>query len=450
MQEVSGGDSLIRMVNKLLVCSKKLSHWNKSNKWVMQHNIGELACFGEMGGSLDWDRRRRVEKELEDLVRCDEIFWRRHSRASWMRDGDHITKFFHANAFSRRTHNKISGSLDVKSNWKEGDTDMADIIGGYFSNIFSSSCLFDYFLPKILGGGGDDVTKLCLECFNDGRSVDMINLTLVCLIPKVKKVERVTTLRPISLCIVLYKCTSKALANRLQKLLDKVISESQCAFIPGRLITDKAMVGFECKHYFRQKVNSKKGFMVLKLDMAKAYDRGRVVLFERYDAQYGLLKWLHFKNNGVCVYGSIRPSKGLRQRDPLSPYLFFICAEGFSSLVSKSERVGDLSGFRCSCSSPKIKHRFYANDSLMFTRANYEECLNIRRLLEVYLSASGQLINFNKSVVCFGRQVSLVVKKDLADVLGMKVVESHETYLGLPHQTSKCKRAMFDNIKQQV
>ncbi|KAK3207112.1 hypothetical protein Dsin_021158 [Dipteronia sinensis] len=124
--------------------------------------------------------------------------------------------------------------------------------------------------------------------------------------------------------------------------------------------------------------------------------------------------------------------------------------EGFSSLISKSERNGDFSGFRYSLSGPKITHLFYADDSLLFTRDNFEECFNIRSLLEVYSSASGQFINFTKSAVCFNRQISSEVRNELADVLGMKVVESHETYLGLPCQTSRSKRAMFDDIKHRV
>ena len=114
---------------------------------------------------------------------------------------------------------------------------------------------------------------MCLECLNNGRSVEVINHTLICLIPKVRKVERMTEVRPISLCNVLYKCISKVYVNRLRLVLDSVISETQSAFVPGRIITDNAMVGFECMYALRNKANGKRGFMSLKLDMSKAYDR---------------------------------------------------------------------------------------------------------------------------------------------------------------------------------
>ncbi|KAK3222934.1 hypothetical protein Dsin_009959 [Dipteronia sinensis] len=109
---------------------------------------------------------------------------------------------------------------------------------------------------------GKDVSKVCLECLNEGHYMKMINHFLLCLIPKMRNVERfverMSDVRLISLCNVIYKCVSKALANRLRKFFGFVIADSQSAFIPGRLITDNAMVGFECIHALRRKVNGKK------------------------------------------------------------------------------------------------------------------------------------------------------------------------------------------------
>lgn len=79
--------------------------------------------------------------------------------------------------------------------------------------------------------------------------------------------------RPISLCNVIYKIASKVLANRFKKVLNGIISETQSAFILGRLITDNLMVSYEIMHYMEKKVNGKKGWMTLKLDMSKAYNR---------------------------------------------------------------------------------------------------------------------------------------------------------------------------------
>ena len=76
-----------------------------------------------------------------------------------------------------------------------------------------------------------------------------------------------TDLRPISLCNVVYKIAAKVMANRLKEVIDKVISETQTAFIPGRLISDNIMISFEIMHYMKRKTQGKMGWMALKLDM---------------------------------------------------------------------------------------------------------------------------------------------------------------------------------------
>lgn len=82
-----------------------------------------------------------------------------------------------------------------------------------------------------------------------------------------------TDLRPISLCNVVYKIISKVLANRVKQVIDFIISDTQSAFIPGRLISDNIMVAFEVMHYMKRKTKGKDSWMALKLDMSKAYDR---------------------------------------------------------------------------------------------------------------------------------------------------------------------------------
>lgn len=82
-----------------------------------------------------------------------------------------------------------------------------------------------------------------------------------------------TDLRPISLCNVVYKVVSKVIANRLKEVIGSIISETHSAFIPGRLIIDNIMISYEIMHYMKRKFKGKKGWMALKLDMSKAYDR---------------------------------------------------------------------------------------------------------------------------------------------------------------------------------
>lgn len=88
--------------------------------------------------------------------------------------------------------------------------------------------------------------------------------------------------------------------------------------------------------------------------------------------------------------GSIIPSRGLRQGCPLSPYLFLLCAEGFSSMLTRAERDDRLRGFACSRTSPRVSHLFFANDSLIFCRASRGDCLSILSILTEYEKVSGQ------------------------------------------------------------
>ncbi|KAK2635598.1 hypothetical protein Ddye_030390 [Dipteronia dyeriana] len=119
---------------------------------------------------------------------------------------------------------------------------------------------------------GHKVTAACLHCLNDGISMEDINSTLIVLIPKVRNPKQIKEFRPISLCNVIYKIVAKALVSRLRMVIDDVISKSQSAFIPGRLIIDNALIGFECLHAIRNR-KWKMGSFAIKLDMMKAYDR---------------------------------------------------------------------------------------------------------------------------------------------------------------------------------
>ena len=212
--------------------------------------------------------------------------------------------------------------------------------------------------------------KTVLDFLNHGKVPPKFNETHIVLVPKTNNPTKVTEYRPISLCNVVYKLASKTLANRLRKVLPSLISDTQSAFVHGRLITDNVLVTFETMHHISQKKKGKVGEVSLKLDMSKAYDRVEWIWLEKIMERMGFdVKWrglmmqcittvtYSLKINGVPS-GSIIPTRGLRQGDPLSPYLFLICAEGLSALIKKSVENGVLHGVAACKRGPSIFHFF--------------------------------------------------------------------------------------------
>ena len=158
--------------------------------------------------------------------------------------------------------------------------------------------------------------------------------------------------RPISLRNVIYKIISKVLTNMLKLILPQLISPTQSAFVPGRLITDNVLVAYETLHAMHNRKKGKKGALALKLNVSKAYDRVEWGFLKGMMIKLGFLEvWVDrvmscvstpffsIRINGKA-YGNIVPTRGIRQGDPLSPYLFLLCAEGFMSLLAKAESKG--------------------------------------------------------------------------------------------------------------
>jgi hypothetical protein len=146
----------------------------------------------------------------------------------------------------------------------------------------------------------------------------------------------------------------------------------------------------------------------------------------------------------------LTPERGLRQGDPLSPYIFILCANVLSGLMHEESKKNNLHGIQVARGSPVITHLFFADDSLIFARANTKEAETISNILTNYQLASGQLVSLDKSEVSYSRNVLSREKEIICNKMDVKAVTSHSKYLGLPVIFGRSKNEVFSFVRDRV
>ena len=454
---------------------------------------------------------RDLNSEINAHLHKEEIHWRQRSRVVWIQAGDKNTKYFHFRATQRQRKNRIHGLFDSNNIWQEEASSVAHTTEQYFKDIFSTShppqidhtidsmeavvtqehnstlllkfkaeevrkAVFQmppskspspdgmscFFFQKFWHIIGDLVVKAMLSFLNSGHMLKKINYTHIALIPKIKKPQRVSDFRPISLCNVIYKIISKVLVNRLQRILPQIISDSQSAFLPSHLITDNVVVAYELMHTMRSKWKGKVGYLAMKLDMSKTYDRVEWAFLKAAMLKMGFAqRWVDLVMECVSTptysilingvpQGYIHPSRGVRQGDPFSLFIFLICAEGLSSLIRKAELAGLIHGISASRYGPKISHLFFADNRLLLSRALVTEVQHISSILEAYEQASGQKINKTKTSLYFSPNTLATTRTEICSILGVPAHAPNEKYLGLPIMIGKSKTRTFNELKERV
>jgi hypothetical protein len=156
----------------------------------------------------------------------------------------------------------------------------------------------------------------------------------------------------------------------------------------------------------------------------------------------------------IRVNGSLTdeivPQRGLRQGDPLSPYLFLICAEGFSVLLNKAEEDGSLEGIRICNAAPSFNHLLFADDSLVLIKATYESARTLQNILQLYEMCSGQTINFEKSSIMFSNNTSVARRSHVLGELNIRAEARTEKYLGLPVYVGRSRKETFVYLKEKI
>lgn len=196
----------------------------------------------------------------------------------------------------------------------------------------------------------------------------------------------------------------------------------------------------------------------MKLDMSKAYDRVEWRYLRLVMEKMGFnQRWVDLIMNCVetvnfliLLNGEPRrcftPNRGLRQGDPLSPYLFLLCVEGLSALLNWEEQRHLLIGLRINKYCPSINHLFYADDNLIFFKVAEQDCQTLKRIFKTYSRASGQIINFDKSQFMVSKNTSVEIRDYIIRELNVPFTKQIGEYLGLPSQCSRNKSQVFNSI----
>nr|XP_048336943.1 uncharacterized protein LOC107411956 [Ziziphus jujuba var. spinosa] len=451
-----------------------------------------------------------IQSEINEWRLRLELVWRQKSREVWLQAGDRNSKFFHASTISNRKRNLISALKDDNGTWLESRTEISSFLIRKFNEVFQTEpvafcdCLDDFFpggitatdnwsmevLPtaeeihntvkrmhpikapgpdgmpalffqKYWSTVGEDVVSLIQNAFRTIIFPPAINNTYMVLIPKTKQISSFNHLRPISLCNSVYKALSKLLADRIRPFLDKIISPFQAAFIPGRWIGENSILANELVHTFKQKKKGQ-GLVAFKIDMQKAYDRVDWGVLTRILSKLGfshkinglILRCISTEsvelllNGSVC--GKVNMERGIRQGDPLSPFLFIIYSELLSRMLQKLEREGKIHGVKIGRTNPAISHLLFTDDILLFCRADLREMRELQKCIDQYCCWTGQRVNLAKSGCFFSKNTHSRIKVGIKKLFRMNELPKDSKYLGHQLFLGRNHSKAYDDLRKKV
>ena len=224
---------------------------------------------------------------------------------------------------------------------------------------------------------GKDIVDMVKAFWYSGKLLRKLNHAHLVLIPNLHNPRRMTQLTLISLCNVVYKVIPKLMTNQMKV----AISQNQSAFVVGRQIQDNILVVHEILHALNHQQHEEEDSVAMKLDMVKAYDQVEwSFLLAMMDAMgfppefcHRIVECITSVSYNVLINGAstgfIQPQRRLRQGDPMSPFLFLICDEGFSALLRMREERGSLHGVQVAPGAMPLSHLLFADDAIIFCRA---------------------------------------------------------------------------------
>ena len=268
----------------------------------------------------------------------------------------------------------------------------------------------------------------------------VFNATFLSLIPKSEGADVPGKFRPIALCNVIYKIIAKVIANRLKPLLPGLISPEQSGFVEGQQILDGIITVQEAIHSLKC---TRIPGMLIKLDIAKAYDKLSWEYLEKMLQAFGFCQeWVEWVMGLVsCPFFSIllnksptrlfSPSKGIRQGDLLSPFLFILDAEGLSKLIKAQVGQGRIRGLSFYEDMDKQTHQQFVDDIMLMEHPSIQEVRAYKTSLVTFAKASGLEVNPEKCQIFFFNTL-LITQRNIGRILRFQKGMFPTKYLGVP------------------
>ncbi|XP_071739438.1 uncharacterized protein [Rutidosis leptorrhynchoides] len=451
-------------------------------------------------------------KEFNDALWDEERFLKQKAKVQWLKVGDSNSKYFHKVIKCKANRSRINAITNNDGVVVEGAAVAEVFVQHYmeflgasqpcdqivnsqsiFVNKLSSeqalhmirqvtdeevkAAMFDIgddkapgpdgyssvFFKKSWDIVGHDICKAVKDFFKNGHLLTEINHTILALLPKVETPRLVNDYRPISCCNVLYKCISKIITTRIKGCLDCIVSDNQAAFVPGRRITDNILITQEIvKNYHLNRGVPRCAF---KVDIQKAYDTVDWGFLKHILHCYGfhktMIKWImkcvsttsfSISINGE-IHGFFKGRRGLRQGDPMSPYLFTLVMECLTLMIKRNIREADSFKYHPMCDQQEIVNVCFADDLFLLAHASTGSVKVISEALDEFKRCSGLVPSLPKSTAYFAN-VTSGVKNDVLDLMPFIEGSLPVRYLGVPLISSRlyyndCK-SLVDRVRAKI
>ena len=437
-----------------------------------------------------------------EVAKDEELIFKQKSRILWLKEGDQNTSFFFRTMMNRRNRKKITsiqrmdGSVansdeEVKSEAidyfklllgqpshsmsaperlrsldsiilrKVSDQHSRDLVREFSSDdikraFFSMSDhkapgpdgFNPYFFKKAWPIIGQEVIDAVKEFFSNGMLLKELNSTIITLVPKVPNPTSMNDFRPISCCNTIYKAISKLIASRLKEVIPSLVDHSQAAFIPGRRIGDNILISQELFRNYHKNYGAAR--CAIKVDLRKAFDTinwgflmdtlnvmGFPILIRNWIWQCISTPKFSVNVNGELA-GFFPSMRGLRQGDPISPYLFVIAMEVLSLTIKQHVVSNDSFKYHWRCKDIKLTHLMFADDILLFCHGDLSSAKVLSDSLDHFQALSGLQVNHAKSSL-FMSAISDVIRDQITHLFDFPLEQLPVKYLGIPLISTRLK-----------